>query len=138
MNGPLKWMAHNHVAANLLMAVFVIGGLVFGFSIKQEVFPEVNLDMVTVTVAYPGAAPDEVEEGIILKIEENISGIDGLKELKSSAAEGFGTVTAIVREGVDVDRFLQDIKSEVDRISTFPQDAERPVITKVLNRREVA
>jgi multidrug efflux pump subunit AcrB len=131
-------MAHNHVAANLLMAVFIIGGLVFSFSIKQEVFPEVTLDMVTVTVAYPGAAPDEVEEGIIQKIEENVSGVDGLKELKSTATEGFGTVTAVVRQGVDVDRFLQDIKSEVDRISTFPQDAEKPVITKVLNRREVA
>jgi len=138
VNGPLKWMAHNHVAANLLMAVFIVGGLVLGYSIKQEVFPEVNLDQVSISVAYPGAGPDEVEEGIILKIEENISGIDGLKEIKAQAAEGFGTVTAVLLEGEDIDQFLQDIKSEVDRITTFPQDAEKPVITKVLNRREVA
>jgi len=138
VNGPLKWMAHNHVAANLLMAMFVIGGLILGRSIKQEVFPEVNLDQVTISVSYPGAGPDEVEEGIILKIEENISGIDGLKEIQAQAAEGFGTVTAVLREGEDIDQFLQDIKSEVDRIITFPQDAEKPVITKVLNRREVA
>jgi multidrug efflux pump subunit AcrB len=84
-------MAHNHVAANLLMAVFVVGGLVLGYSTKQEVFPEVNLDQVSISVAYPGAGPDEVEEGIILKIEENISGVDGLKEIKAQAAEGFGT-----------------------------------------------
>ena len=104
-------MAHNHVAANLLMAVFIVGGLVLGRSIKQEVFPEVNLDQVTISVAYPGAGPDEVEEGIILKIEENISGIDGLKEIQAQAAEGFGTVTAVLREGEDIDQFLQDIKS---------------------------
>jgi multidrug efflux pump subunit AcrB len=131
-------MAHNHVAANLLMAVFIVGGLIFGFTIKQEVFPEVDLDLVTITVAYPSAGPDEVEEGIILKVEENISGIDGLKEINSTAAEGYGVVTAVARKGVDIDRFLQDIKSEVDRITTFPQDAEKPIITKLLTRHEVA
>ncbi|MCF6291003.1 MAG: efflux RND transporter permease subunit [Desulfobacterales bacterium] len=138
MKGPIKWMAGNHVAANLLMFLFIVGGLVFGFSIKQEVFPEVTLDQVRISVAYPGAGPDEVEEGILLKIEENISGIDGLKEVRSQAGEGIGIVTAVIREGEDPDRFLQDVKAEVDRITTFPGDAERPVITKMMNRREVA
>ncbi|MDH3392277.1 MAG: efflux RND transporter permease subunit, partial [Desulfobulbaceae bacterium] len=115
MRDSIKWMAHNHVAANLLMMMFVIGGLILGFSIKQEVFPEINLDMVQISVAYPGAGPDEVEEGIILQIEENISGLDGIKEITSVAAEGGGTVTAVIREGEDVDLVLQDIKSEVDR-----------------------
>src|SRR5210317_42523 len=131
-------MAHNHVAANLLMMVFIIGGLVLGFSIKQEVFPEIALDMVQISVAYPGAGPDEVEEGIILQVEEKVSGLDGIKKISSVAAEGVGTVTAVIRDGEDVDLVLQDIKSEVDRIITFPEDAEKPVISKLLNRQEVA
>jgi multidrug efflux pump subunit AcrB len=134
----IKWMAENHVAANLLMMVFIVGGLVLGYSIKQEVFPEVNLDRIQVSVAYPGAGPDEVEEGIILKIEENISAIDGIKEITSVAAEGYGLVTAVIRDGEDANIILQEIKSEVDRIITFPEEAEKPVINKVLNRREVA
>lgn len=137
MNGPIKWMAQNHVAANLLMLFFVIGGLVIGSTVKQEVFPEVLLDQIQVTVVYPGASPEEVEEGIILKTEESIRGVDGIKEINSTAAEGVGTVSAIIHTGEDADRILQDIKSEVDRITTFPEDAEKPVITKLLNRREV-
>jgi multidrug efflux pump subunit AcrB len=131
-------MAHNHVAANLLMMVFIIGGLAMGFSVKQEVFPEINLDRIQVSVAYPGAGPDEVEEGIILQVEENISGIDGIKEVTSVAAEGYGVVIALIRDGEDTDLILQDVKSAVDRIITFPEDAEKPVINKMLNRREVA
>ena len=134
----IKWMAHNHVAANLLMMLFIVGGLGLGLSIKQEVFPEINLDRIQVSVAYPGAGPDEVEEGIILQIEENITGIDGIKEVSSAAAEGYGVVTALITEGEDADLILQDVKSAVDRIITFPEDAEKPVINKVLNRREVA
>ena len=130
-------MARNHVAANLLMLVFVVGGLIMGFAVKQEVFPEVSLDRIQVSVAYPGAGPEEVEEGILLKIEENLTGVDGIKEIKAAAAEGAGTVTTEIEAGEDADRILQDIKSEVDRITTFPEDAEKPVITKLLNRREV-
>ena len=73
MKDAIRWMAQNHVAANLIMMVFIVGGLILGFSIKQEVFPEVALDRVSVSVAYPGAGPEEVEEGVILKIEENLT-----------------------------------------------------------------
>ncbi|MBU0675442.1 MAG: efflux RND transporter permease subunit [Proteobacteria bacterium] len=137
MNGPLDWMAKNHVAANLLMMVFIIGGLVLGPKIKQEVFPEISLDQVTVTVAYPGASPDEVEEGIILQIEEAISSIDGIDQINSTASEGAGTVSAKIRTGEDPDLVLQDIKAEVDRITTFPEDAEKPVVAKQVRRQEV-
>jgi multidrug efflux pump subunit AcrB len=137
MNGPIKWMAHNHVAANLMMMIFIVGGLITAFAIKQEVFPEIEFDIVLVTVAYPGAGPEEVEDGIILKIEENLSSISGIKEIKSVATEGFGSVTAEVLQGEDIDIILQDIKAEVDRITTFPEEAEKPVITKLANRHEV-
>ena len=137
MKGAVKWMARNHVAANLLMMALIIGGIIMGPSIKQEVFPEVSLDRVSVVVAYPGAGPEEVEEGIILKIEESLTAVDGIKQIKSTAREGSGVVIAEVYANEDVDQILQDIKSEIDRISTFPEDAEKPVISKLSNRREV-
>ncbi len=137
MKGAIRWMAENHVAANLLMLVFIVGGLLTGFSVKQEVFPDINLDRIQVSVAYPGAGPEEVEEGVILKIEENLSGIDGIEQLKSVAAEGYGVVTAEITNDADIDLVLQDVKSEVDRIITFPEEAEEPVVSKMLNRREV-
>ena len=137
MKQAVKWMANNHVAANLLMMVFIVGGLIKGLSIKQEVFPEIALDKIQVTVEYSGAGPEEVEEGIILKIEDSLTGINGIKEIKSMAAEGRATVTAEVRSGENADLILQDIKSEVDRIVTFPEEAEEPVVTKLLNLTEV-
>ena len=137
MNGAIRWMADNHVAANLLMLLFLIGGLFFGTQIKQEVFPEILLDTIQITVSYPGASPDEVERGILLVVEEAISGVDGIKEISSQASEGSGTVSAEISAGEDADLILQEIKSEVDRITTFPQDAEKPVVSKLLNRREV-
>ncbi len=137
MNGAIKWMARNHVAANLLMMVLLLGGFIMAPSIKQEIFPEVSLDRVSVSVAYPGAGPEEVEEGIILKIEESLTAVDGIKQLKATANEGSGSVIAEVYSDIDVDDVLQDIKSEIDRISTFPEDAEKPIISKLSNRREV-
>ncbi|MFK5925749.1 MAG: efflux RND transporter permease subunit [Desulfuromusa sp.] len=137
MNGAVKWMAMNHVAANLLMLILVIGGFIMAPSIKQEVFPEVSLDRVSVSVAYPGAGPEEVEEGIIIKVEESLTAVDGIKQLKATANEGFGTVLAEIYADEDIDEVLQDIKSEIDRITTFPEDAEKPVISKLSNRREV-
>ena len=137
MKNAIRWMARNHVAANLLMLVFIAGGLILGFSVKQEVFPEIALDRVMVSVAYPGAGPEEVEEGVLLKVEESLTGVDGVKQIKSVAGEGFGNVIVEVMTEADVDLVLQDIKSEVDRIITFPRDAEKPVVSKLLNRREV-
>ncbi len=130
-------MAENHVAANILMFFFLIGGLVLLPTIKQEIFPEISLDVIKIEVLYPGAAPEEVEDGIILAIEEAISGINGIREVHSIASEGVGDVFVIVKEGEDADRVLQDVKNAVDRITTFPEDAEEPTISKLLNRHEV-
>lgn len=137
MNQAIRWMTENHVAANLLMLVFVVGGLIIGLAVQQEVFPEVALDKVQVSVSYPGAGPEEIEDGILLKIEENLTGVDGIRRLRSQALEGVGTVTAELRTGADPDVVLQDIKTEVDRILSFPEQAEKPVVSKLLNRRQV-
>ena len=137
MKGAIRWMAQNHVAANLLMMLFVVGGLVMLRSIKQEIFPEVSLDAIQIQVPYPGASPEEIEDGIILKIEESLTGVDGIKEIRSEAREGMGVVLAVLEDSANPDIVLQDIKNEVDRIVTFPEDAEKPVISKLINRREV-
>lgn len=137
MKAAIRWMAQNHVAANLLMLFFIVGGVVVSMQIKQEVFPDIALDYINIQVAYPGAGPEEVEEGIILKIEENLTGIEGIKELRSTASEGFASVMAEIYPGEDQDVILQEIKSEIDRIVTFPGEAEKPTVTKIMRKKEV-
>lgn len=137
MNKIIEWMVNNKVASNLLMMAFIIGGLIKGGDIKQEVFPEIDLNRIKISVAYPGASPSEIEEGIILKIEENISSVDGIKEISSTTYEGYGSVIAEIADGKNADTVLQDIKSTIDRITTFPEDAEEPDIAKILNLKEV-
>ena len=135
--GPIPWMAGNSVAANLLMIVLLVGGLVMGSAIKQEVFPDHEIGAVKVSVSYPGASPEEVERGIILAIEEAVQGLDGIDELKSTASEGRGTVTIEVREEMDVQTFAREVESEVNAITSFPDEAERPMTSVVTRRRNV-
>ncbi len=135
--GWIAWMAGNPVAANLAMLVLIIGGIVMALRIKQEVFPFFQLDMVTVSVAYPGASPEEVERGIVLAVEEAIQSVDGVDEIRSSAREGFATITAELVEGSDLQKLATDIKTEVDRITSLPEDAEEPKVTVRSMRREV-
>jgi len=130
-------MAGNSVAANLLMAVLMIGGLLVGLQIKQEVFPEFDLDMVNITVAYPGASPEEVESGIILAIEEAVQGLEGVDEITSKASEGVASVTIEALEGANVTRLWQEVKSEIDRIDTFPEQAREPQVSIAGRKRDV-
>lgn len=134
-HGAIAWMASNPVAANLIMLLCLVGGLLMITQIKQEVFPEFDSEIVTVTVAYPGASPEEVEKGIVLAIEERVTGLDGIKKVTSSSVEGAGTVTVEALEGTDMERLAQDVKGEVDRISSFPEDAETPRVVIASNRR---
>ncbi|MDD9302832.1 MAG: efflux RND transporter permease subunit [Desulfobacter sp.] len=134
---PIAWMAGNSVAANLLMAILLVGGIFMGMSMKQEVFPEFSLDMVNIVVPYPGASPEEVENGILLAVEEAIADLEGIDEITASANEGSGVISVEALEGADINRLWQEIKSEVDRISTFPDESEDPVITIAARKREV-
>ncbi|GHC02502.1 efflux RND transporter permease subunit [Cerasicoccus arenae] len=133
----INWFARNGVAANLLMMVIVIGGLVSLINIKVELFPQFSFDTISVRVPFRGAAPEEVERQIVSLIEEKVQDLDGIKELNATAIEGFGTVTVLVEKGYDVRKLLDDIKSRVDSIDSFPPDAERPIIQENLIRREV-
>ncbi len=135
--GPLAWMAGNRVAANLFMVFLLVGGLLSIPRITQEVFPEVTLDLVIITVPYPGSGPEEVEQGVVLAIEEAVRGIDGVRDVRSVAAEGAASVTVELFTGAAAQRILNDITSAVERIATFPADAERPVISLATTRLEV-
>jgi multidrug efflux pump subunit AcrB len=122
-------MAGNSVAANLGMVVIIAGGLLGLSSVKQEVFPEFALPMINIQVPYPGASPAEVEQGIILALEEAVSGIDGVKRVTATALEGSATVSVELLLGADPDTVLSDVTSAVDRIQTFPEEAEEPTIS---------
>ena len=135
--GPIGWWASNPVAANLLMGVLVIGGIVLALGVKREVMPEVEMDMVSIVIPYPGASPQEVEEGVVLAVEDEISSLDGIKKINSVSAEGVGTVLAELLTSAPADRTLNDIKSAVDRITSFPQNAERPIISLITSRQRV-
>ncbi len=135
MGKSIGWMANNKVAANLLMFFFLIGGYFSLTHIKQEVFPLILLDAISISVVYPGASPSEIEQGILESIEAEIRGIDGVKKVYSSAREGSGRVTAELFEFIDQSATLQDVKSAVDRITTFPLEAEEPDISLQTRRR---
>ena len=137
MKKAIAYMAQNSVAANLLMFLILLLGVLSVSRIPQEIFQEASLDAVEVRADYNGASPEEVENGVVRRIEEAIAGIDGIDEILSLAGENVGVVTARLKLGTNVDKALNDIKSGVDRINTFPAGSERPIVREVTNRRNV-
>ena len=137
MKGIIGWFAQNHVAANLLMVFLLLAGTVTGLTMKLEVFPETSLDRISISMVYPGASPAEVEEAIVRRIEENLAGLAGIKRIDSEAREGFGSVSIEVMKNWDLKELLDEVKAEVDRISTFPDEAEEPVVREVTRRTQV-
>ena len=129
--GILGWFASNHVAANLLMLIIIVAGSMAIFSAKLEVFPEMNLDIITITVPYLGASPEDVEDGVCVRVEEAIAAIDGIKRITSTAGEGSGMVFVEVEEYADSSEVLDDVKAAVDRIITFPVETEKPIIAEL-------
>ena len=136
-DGPIKWMVTHPVAANLLMIICLLGGFYFYTMSTKEVFPSYSLDTISVSMAYPGASPEEVEQGIVLPIENELRDIDGLGEISSFANEGSARVVAEVLEVDEIIRISQDIKNSVDRITTFPVEAENLKVTVDNRRRDV-
>ena len=136
-SGPIAWMTHHTVAANLVMLIFLVAGLVIMTNIKQEVFPEFTVDQIRVSVPYPGASPEEVEQGIILSIEDVVRGLDGVKKVTATASEGRATVKIELLDGVNADNVLQDVVNEIDGIQSFPELAEEPIISLAEIRNQV-
>lgn len=135
--GVIAWMAQNSVAANLMMGLIFIAGIVGLYKVKQEIFPEFSLGLVTISVPYPGASPAEVEQGIILAVEEAVRAIEGVKRVSSTASEGSAAVTLELQIDADEDRVLADVKSAVDRIRTFPENAEKATVALATTRNQV-
>jgi multidrug efflux pump subunit AcrB len=106
---PVSWMAIHPVAANLVMAAFILGGLLFLNTMKQEVFPDFVTDTISISTTYTGASPEEIERGIVLAIEDAISGLEGIDEISSSAQEGYATVLVDVMTDADINLLAQGI-----------------------------
>ena len=137
MNRMIDWFARNSVAANLLAVCLIGGGIIAVLNVNSEVFPEISLDRVNIQILYLGAAPDEVERAVCVRIEEAIQGLDGIKQITSTAAEGMGTVMVELELGADPRRVLDDIKGRVDAIDTFPKETEKPIVRELLARSQV-
>ncbi|MGD8386741.1 MAG: efflux RND transporter permease subunit [Desulfobacteraceae bacterium] len=137
MRGLLAAFARNTVFANIVLVILFVAGIFAGVSMVRENFPEFSLDMIIVTVPYPGADPEEVEEGISRKIEEAIEGIEGIKQYTTESSENVGSTIIEVQEDYDLQEVLDKVRSEIDSISTFPLDAEQPVITELTLREPV-
>ena len=137
MKSPIAYMAGNGVAANLLMVFFLVAGGISAFTLNQEVTPDINLGIVEVRVPYPGASPEEIEDAIVQPIEERIRGIQGIRTVRGTAAQGVGVVLAELRLGADTAQKRDEIQAEVDRITSFPGEADEPIVQELTNRTRV-
>ncbi|WP_036386077.1 efflux RND transporter permease subunit [Muricauda sp. MAR_2010_75] len=135
--GAIAYMARNSIATNLLMLLLIGGGLFTMYTIQKEVFPEFQLDFVEVSVAYPGASPAEVEQGVLQPVEEAVRGVQGIKEIVSQANEGSGEVSIELVAGTERMKAFQDIDQAINRIRTFPDDIERPEVSLRSRQRDV-
>lgn len=128
--GLVGWFVHNPVAANLLMIVLLIGGVLMAGNLRTQVFPTIQPGIVTVSVPYPGATPAEVEEGVTRRVEEAVLGIDGVKRVSSTASENIGTVTIELADFADEQIVKDDVQSAVERLADFPpENAERETVS---------
>jgi multidrug efflux pump subunit AcrB len=130
VNGAIRWFIDNPVAANLLMILLLIGGALAIPALNKQFFPEIEINSVSVSMVYPGASPREVEEQICARIEEAVHDLRGIKEIRSVAQQGLGTVLIEAAQGYDTSQLTAEIKTRVDAINTFPGDAERPVVVE--------
>ncbi len=130
-SGLIGWFVHNHVAANILMLLFVVGGLFAISQMRTETFPSIDPRIISVSVVYPGATPYEVADGITSRVEESLLGTDGVKRISSTATEGYGVVTVELKDFTNADDVYNDVETAVNSLSDFPpEDAERPKIVK--------
>ncbi|WOX06084.1 efflux RND transporter permease subunit [Microbulbifer pacificus] len=136
MNSLIAWWARNSVAANLAMIGILVAGVIGFFSMEREMDPQVRFPGLEIRVSWPGAAPQEVEEQIVSRIEEAVSDLDNIDWVRSSSGEGMGEVYILAETSVDFSRFMNDVKIRVDGISSFPRDIEPPQVHQWVNREE--
>jgi len=128
-----KWSVEHRVSVNLIMVFLIVAGLHTVLNMKRELFPVFSLDMVDIGVTFPGASPEEAEEGICIKIEEKLKSLEDVKTMYSTALEGHGSVTLELVPGTDINEKLDEIRTLIDQIDSFPEEAKDPVITEIKN-----
>lgn len=128
MKRVLGFFVRYPIWANVLMFTIVGFGIIFWNGMNYSFFPEIPPDFINIEVEYIGASPEEVEEGVVLKIEENLEGIEGIDRVTSVSRENFGIVIVEVLRGQDIHKVLQDVKNAVDKIGSFPGNSEKPVV----------
>ena len=138
MHTPIRWFANNSVAANLLMILLLLGGAYGALSTNQEEFPNFDVKVVSIQVPYLGAAPIEVERSVCVRVEEAIEGLEGIDRIRSTATEGMCNITVELFDDADATAVLNEVKSRVDSINSFPVETEKPIVSKLsLTRRVV-
>ncbi len=137
MNNLLASFARNTVFANILLLLIFLMGFMATTYMVRESFPEFSIDKISITVAYPGADPEEVEEGINQKIEEALESVQGIDRYTTKSAENIASVTVEVKDGYDTAEVLSNVESHVNAISTLPVDAEKPVIREIVKKQVV-
>jgi multidrug efflux pump subunit AcrB len=137
MQGPIAWFTRNPVAANLLMSVLLVGGGLALLTVHQEEFPNINIQMVSISVPYLGAAPEESEQGVCLRIEEAIEGVEGIDKIRTTAVEGACSVLAELLLDADENEVMNEIKSRVDGVQGLPAETEKPIVSKAMITRGV-
>ncbi len=135
--GLIAWFARNPVAANLLMIFILVGGLLTAMSVRKQMFPQFESNWISIQAVYPGAAPQEVEEGITIKVEESLEGLEGIKRLITYSNRGFSQAWIEIEEQYDPQEVLDEIKMQVDSINTFPAEMERPIVRRDKYEQEV-
>ncbi|MEM7013853.1 MAG: efflux RND transporter permease subunit, partial [Verrucomicrobiota bacterium] len=133
----IHWFSKNHVAANSLMVIVFVVGFGTWFGLKREIFPETSIDSVAIKVPFPNATPEEVEKGVIVPIEEKIQDLDGIRRIRSTAAQSQAVIMIEVESGYDVRTVMDDIKTRVDAIQNLAEEAEEPVLEELLIRSQV-
>lgn len=137
MEKTIKWFSENHVAANFLMLAVIIAGFTTWFQLRKEVFPEIAFDAVIVSVPYPNATPDEVNNGIIIPVEEAIADVEGMKKITSTASRNIGVVSVQVETGYETRNVMDDLKTRIDAIDNFAENAERPILEELIVNRQI-
>jgi multidrug efflux pump subunit AcrB len=137
MERIIKWFSENHVAGNFLMLVVLLLGFANWFKLKKEIFPETSVDAAVIRIPYPNATPEEVERGVCVPVEEAIADLTGIKRLSSASSQNVGVVTVEAETNRSIRDLMDDLKSRIDAIDNFPEEAEKPVIEEIIIRNPV-
>ena len=132
MEGAVRWFTRNHVAGNFLMLAILLAGFTTWFKVRKEIFPDTAFDALTVSLPYPNATPEEVERGVVVPVEEAVADVLGIKKMSSTSQQNGGLVTIEVENGYRVRDVMDDVKTRVDAIANFPEEAEEVILEEIV------